>query len=302
MTVDTMAERMSRVLSDSAKAQNNALQALSSLTKVSAQNRNLLARTQDAIPLILGLSLSPSTLTQTLSLSILFNLSLNPDLKQSLARANIIHNLNSILLSPSSPEAGKLAASLLCSLAMLDKNKAPFGVAGTVEVVIQALKSSSNSSAAHHLLSSLAELVQFHGNCTLAVRAGAVPALVQILQGPALDLAGSSLAILGLMARFEEGIQAIRAVDGVAGLLVDGLRTGCMVSRESAAEILVKLFAESEECLREAARKDEFFSLLADLSIRGSEKAREKAAVLMNLLMKADLDSYVQEGGSMHRI
>ncbi|KAG1335578.1 U-box domain-containing protein 14-like [Cocos nucifera] len=290
-----MAEWMSQVRSDSPDAQNDALQALSSLTKVSTHNRNLLAQTRDAIPRILALSQSPSTLTHTLSLSILFNLSLNPNLKQSLAEANIIPLLNSIILFPRSPQAGKLAASLLCSLAMLDKNKAPFGVAGTVEVVIQALKSCSNISAAHHLLSSLAELVQFHGNSTLAIRAGAVPTLVQILEGPAADLAGSSLAILGLLARFEEGIRAIRAVDGVVGLLVDGLRSGCMVSRESAAEILIKLFAESEECLREAARKHEFSSLLADLSIRGSDKARQKAGVLMQMLM----DCYVQEGDSM---
>ncbi|XP_010914949.1 U-box domain-containing protein 8-like [Elaeis guineensis] len=294
-----MAEWMSQVQSDSPEAHNDALQALSSLTKVSTHNRNLLAQTQDAIPHILALSQSPSTLTQTLSLSVLFNLSLNPNLKQSLVEANIIHHLNSIILSPSSPQAGKLAASLLCSLAMLDKNKAPFGVAGTVEVVIQALKSHSNSSAAHHLLSSLSELVQFHGNCTLAIRAGAVPALVQIMEGPARDLAGSSLAILGLMARFEEGIQAIRAVDGVVGLLVDGLTSGCMVSRESAAEILIKLFAASDECLREAARKHEFSSLLADLSIRGSDKARQKAGVLMQILMEANLDCFVQEGVSM---
>lgn len=178
---------------------------------------------------------------------------------------------------------------------MLDKNKTVFGVGGTIEAIIKALTNSADaSSAVHHLLSSLAELVQFHGNSTLAVRAGAVPMLVQILNGTAEDLGGPSLAILGLLARFEEGVRAISSVVGVVGLMVNGLRRGCMVSRESAAEILIKLFEGSEDLMMEATEKAEFCSLLADLSIRGSTKAREKAGALMKMVMEADLDCYLE--------
>lgn len=40
----------------------------------------------------------------------------------------------------------------------------------------------SRGLATHHLLSSLVELVQFHGNCTVAVRSGAVQVLIQIVE------------------------------------------------------------------------------------------------------------------------
>lgn len=112
-----------------------ALQTLVSITKISPQNRNLVAQIDGAISSLLPLSKSPSPPEiQILSLSVLFNLSLNPNLKHSLAQRDTILHLNTLILSPNSIDSSKLAASLLCSLAMLDKNKAKFGVAGTVQV------------------------------------------------------------------------------------------------------------------------------------------------------------------------
>ncbi|KAM0933346.1 putative peptidylprolyl isomerase [Dioscorea sansibarensis] len=274
------------------EAQERALRFLSSLTKISTQNRNLLADTHGAITTILS-SLSSSSsdcLLQTLSLSILLNLSLNPNLRSTLATTTTIHQLNSIILSPSSSShSSKLAASLVCSLAMLDKNKAVFGVAGTIQVIVKAL-SNAGHPAAHHLLSSLFELSQFHGNRTLAVWAGAIPVLVGILDGPDEDLSGPCLAVLSLFSRYDGGMQQIQGVDGVVRLLVDALGRRCMVSREHAADILVRLFEEDEECMREAVLKHDFSSLTADLSIRGSAKAREKAVVLMKMIMEFNLD------------
>jgi hypothetical protein len=66
-----------------------------------------------------------------------------------------------------------------------------------------------------------------------------------------------------------------------------------MLSKEGAAEILLRLFDESEGCVRDALRMPDFSSVLADLSVRGSAKAREKAALLMRkITMVASLDSY----------
>lgn len=294
--LEAIAECLSQAGSDSVEFQTDALQTLSSLTKLSSHHRHLLAQTPGAIPTLLALTKSNSHPVQTFALSILFNLSLNPNLKKPLAQLDTIHHLNSLILSPSSLQSGKLAASLICSLAMLDKNKAVFGVAGTVQAIITVLEKSYDILyEAHHLLSSLAELVQFHGNCTLAVRAGAVPVLIKILNGPHEDLWGSCLVILSLLLRFEEGVRAIRSVDGVVSLMVDGLKRGCFVSRESAAEILTRLFEGNEEMIVEALERPEFSALVADLSIRGSVKAREKAGVLMKMMMEADLECYLED-------
>ncbi|RZS12321.1 hypothetical protein BHM03_00043736 [Ensete ventricosum] len=299
----TIAECLVQAQSESMGARTSALTTLSALTRLSRHNRDLLAHTQHALPLLLGLSHSEPT--RPLALSVLLHLSLNPNLKQPLAAAaGFVPRLNSLVLSPSaSSQAAKLAASLICSLAMHDKNKAPLGVAGAVRTVVEAL---GCSAARPHVLSSLAELVQFHGNCTLAVRGGAVPVLVRILGGPAEELGATCVVVLARMARFQEGIQAIREVEGVVGALVDWLRRGCPASKESAMEVLARLFEERDELIREAAGMDDFSSLLADLSIGGSTKLRETAGLLMKMMESSDLDWDVEEkparGGNSMRV
>lgn len=107
--------------------------------------------------------------------------------------------------------------------------------------------------AAHHLLSSLAELVQFHGNYTVAVRSGAVQVLIYIVESTdGEDLAGTSLAVLGLLSRFDEGLNALRKTDGIVSVMVNVLKGRCMLSQEGAAETLLRLFDESEGCVRDA--------------------------------------------------
>lgn len=282
---------LSQALSDSPELQQKALGTLASMTKVSPKIRDLLAKTDGAIPAIFNLSKSSCSIIQALTLSVLFNLSLNPDLKRSLADMETIDLLNSIILSPSSPESSKLASSLVCSLAMLDKNKAKFGVAGTVQLLVHAVAAVPCGPAAHHLLSSLAELVQFHGNCTLAVRSGAVPVLIQLVTNSNTeDLTGTSLTVLSLVARFGEGLNALRKIDGIVNSMVDVLKGTCMLSKEGAAEVLLRLFDESEGCVRDALMLPEFSNLLADLSVRGSGKARDKAGRLMKKMMEANWD------------
>ncbi|KAH8504233.1 hypothetical protein H0E87_011772 [Populus deltoides] len=267
---ETITECLADVQSDSVDAQRKALQTLASLTKVSPQNRSLLAQTDGVVSTLLTLTKISSSIIRILALSILFNLSLNPDLKWNLADMETIHHLNSIILSTSSPEINRLVCSLICSLAMLDKNKAKFGVAGTVQVLVGAI-SGPRCPASHHLLSSLAELVQFHGNCTVAVRSGAVQVLLGVVESTdGEDLAGTSLAVL----------------------------ERCMLSKEGAAEILLRLFDESEGCVRDAFRLPEFSSVLADISVRGSSKAREKANQLLKKMVDANLDPYT-DGNSL---
>ena len=43
--------------------------------------------------------------------------------------------------------------------------------------------------------------------------------------------------------------------------------------------------------MRNALRVPEFSTVLADISVRGSAKAREKTALLMEKLMEANMDS-----------
>ncbi|XP_023524300.1 U-box domain-containing protein 1-like [Cucurbita pepo subsp. pepo] len=277
--------------SDAHDVQGKALKDLVAITQVSPLYRNLLAQVDGSIPILIALSKSSSSTVQSLSLSILFNLSLNNDMKKLLASMETIYHLNT-LISLGSPETVKLASSLICSLAMLDKNKAKFGVAGTIQLLVRALTVPSVP-AAHHLLCSLAELGQFHGNCTVAVRSGAISVLVDVVESTSgEDLAGTALVVLGLLARFEEGLRALIKIDRIVYSMVNVLKGRCMLSKEGATEILLRLFDESEGCLRDALRFPEFLGVVADLSVRGSTKARERATLLMNKITNNDLETY----------
>ncbi|QCE16220.1 U-box domain-containing protein 14-like [Vigna unguiculata] len=289
---DAINECLFLLQSDSVEAQEKALQMLASITKVSSQNRTSLAQTEGAIPTIATLTNSSSTIIQTLSLLTLFNLSLNPDLKQSLADMETIYYLNSLITNSSfSLDSSKLASSLICSLAMHDKNKAKFGVAGTVQLLVKAVEGSHGSDA-HHLLSSLAELVHFHGNCTLAVRAGAVAVLLKVVKGTDNeDLAGTSLAVLSLLARFDEGLNGLKKRDDIIRVMLNVLKGRSLLSKEGAADILIRLFDDSEDCVTEALMLPEFSTVLADLCVRGSVRVRDKADLLMKKMAQMSLDS-----------
>ncbi|KAK4277147.1 hypothetical protein QN277_015189 [Acacia crassicarpa] len=297
--IEAINECLSLAKADSPEDLEKALQTLASITRVSPQNRVLLAQTDGAIPLLASLTNASSSIVQTLSLLILFNLSLNPDLKQSLADMEIIYHLNSRISSPTSPDSSKLASSMICSLAMLDSNKAKFGVAGTVQLLVKAVSSSLDYDS-HHLLSCLAELVHYHGNCTLAVRAGAIPVLLRLVQTTGSeDLAGTALAVLGLLARFGEGLSALMSTDQIVIWMLRVLKGRSLMSKEGAADILIRLFDDSEECVREALMLPEFSAVMADLSVRGSVRVREKAELLLRKMADVNL-AFTAEGNTLY--
>ncbi|KAI3684007.1 hypothetical protein L1987_84529 [Smallanthus sonchifolius] len=200
-----------------------------------------------------------------------------------------IQHLNTIILSRGSLESSKLAASLICSLAMLDKNKAVFGVSNTIQALLKAV-SRPKGPVTRHLLSSLAELAHFHGNCTLAVRSSAVNVLLRIVKNEdCKDLSGTALAILELLARFDEGLKALINTPNLVSTMLDVLKGRCMMTNEGASEVLILVLDESEECLKEAMRLLDLMFVLADLSVRGSTRAREKASLLLKKLEANEL-------------
>lgn len=182
------------------------------------------------------------------------------------------------------------SATLLSETISADYTLSSARIRETVQLLIKEL-SGPRSLASHHLLSSLTELVQFHGNCTVAIRSRVVPVLINIVESTdGEDLAGTSLAVLCLLARFDEGLNALRKTNHVVSLMVNVLKRRCMLSKEGAAEIL-RLFDESEGYMTDALMVPDFSTVLADLSVRGSAKAREKTALLMEKVMEANMDS-----------
>lgn len=101
------------------------------------------------------------------------------------------------------------------------------------------------------------------------------------------DLAATSLAVVSLLARFHEGLSALKNTKNVMKGMLNVLRRRSLASKEGALEILVKLFDESEECVKEAVMMPEFALVLADVSVRGSVSVRDKADLLMNKMAQS---------------
>ncbi|ERN03572.1 hypothetical protein AMTRI_Chr05g71100 [Amborella trichopoda] len=269
----------------SLQAQQTSLHVLMALTRLSQHNRDQLAQAHQAIPTLLSLSRPPNPpATSLLSLSVLFNLSLNPKLKPTLATPGLISLLNDTLLDEIEEETSRLSASLLCSLALHHKNKAMLGVEGTIQALVGSLDVPYR--ATQHALSALGELVLFHGNNTLAIEADAVPLLLGIVEREdGEELVGSALSVLNLLLRHSEGVAAVRRESGCIGVVVGAIRRRSMLSKESSCEILLRLFKERDEWILEAEEQG-LSLLLTDLSIRGSAKAREKSMVLLEMVVE----------------
>lgn len=109
----------------------------------------------------------------------------------------------------------------------------------------------------------------------LAQTKGVVSTLLSLSMSPSSTIIQllCSLAILCLLARFEEGLTALKEMDKIVALLIEILKGKCMLSKEGAADILLCLFDGSEGCIRDALRLPEFSSVLADHSVRGSVRA-----------------------------
>lgn len=174
-------------------------------------------------------------------------------------------------------------------------------MAGTIQLLVKAIEGSHGSDA-HHLFSSLAELVHFHGNCTLAVRAGAIPVLLGVVQNTdSEDLAGTSLAVLNLLARFDEGLNGLKKTNEIVKAMLSAMKGRSLLSKEGAADILLRLFDDNEGCVTEALMLPEFSTVLADLCVRGSVRVRDKADLLMRRMAKVSLDSdFELEVSSLH--
>lgn len=132
--------------------------------------------------------------------------------------------------------------------------------------------------------------MHFQGNCTLAVRSGAIPLLIQLVKNceDDQDLGETALGILCSLARFEEGLsELLKKNDEIVELMLEVLKRTSTMSKESAAEILVRVFDESEKCLSDALVKfpELLSSVVADLCVRGSVKAGENANLLIKKMM-----------------
>ncbi|KAF9596169.1 hypothetical protein IFM89_007487 [Coptis chinensis] len=249
------------------------------LAKRNGDNRVCIAEA-GAIPLLVELLSSPDSRTQEHAVTALLNLSINETNKVSIVNAGAIPDIVDVLKN-GSMEARENAAATLFSLSVIDENKVAIGAAGAIPALIDLLCHGSPRGK-KDAATAIFNLSIYQGNKVRAVRAGIVVPLMRLLTDAAGGMVDEALAILAILASHQEGRVAIGQAEPTP-VLVEVMRTGSPRNRENAAAVLWSLctadgkhLKTSKECGVEEALKD--------LSENGTDRAKRKAANLLELL------------------
>ncbi|KAL5709988.1 U-box domain-containing protein 14 [Ranunculus cassubicifolius] len=265
-----------------AEEQRAAAGELRLLAKRNGDNRICIAEA-GAIPLLVKLLASSDPRTQEHSVTALLNLSINETNKGSIVNAGAIPDIVEVLKN-GSMEARENAAATLFSLSVIDENKVAIGAAGAIPALIDLLCHGSPRGK-KDAATAIFNLSIYQGNKVRAVRAGIVVPLMRLLMDAAGGMVDEALAILAILASHQEGRSAIGEAEPIA-VLVEVMRTGSPRNRENASAVLWSVCTGDVQHL-ESARGLGVEEALKELSENGTDRAKRKAANLLELLHRS---------------
>ncbi|OVA14357.1 Armadillo [Macleaya cordata] len=211
----------------------------------------------------------------------LVNLSLEKINKVKIVRSGIVPLLIEVLKG-GFPESQEHAAGALFSLALDDENKTAIGVLGALPPLLHMLRSESERArndsglALYHL-----SLVQ--SNRSKLVKLGAIPMLLTMAKAG--DLGSRALLILCNLASCVEGRAAMLDANAVE-CFVGMLRENATDSELTRDNCVAALYALSHGSLRfkGLAKEAGAVEVLREVAERGSERGREKAKIILQML------------------
>ncbi|THF97660.1 U-box domain-containing protein 14 [Camellia sinensis] len=254
------------------------------LAKRNADNRVCIAEA-GAIPLLVKLLSSTDSRTQEHAVTALLNLSINEANKGTIVKAGAVPDIVDVLKN-GSMEGRENAAATLFSLSVLDENKVAIGAAGAIPALIDLL-CQGTPRGKKDAATAIFNLSIYQGNKVRAVRAGIVAPLMGFLKDAGGGMEDEALALLAILATHQEGKIAIGQTEPVP-VLVEVIRTGSPRNRENAAAVLWSLCTGDVEYLK-IAKELGVEETLKELSENGTDRAKRKAASVLELLQRADV-------------
>ncbi|KAG9140677.1 hypothetical protein Leryth_006885 [Lithospermum erythrorhizon] len=268
-------ELLAKLRSSQIFEQGEALVLLRKITRTQEESRARLC-TPRILATLKSLALSKYMSIQVNAVAILVNLSLDKGNKVKIVRSGVVPPLIDVLKG-GFLESQDHAAGALFSLALEDQNKTAIGVLGGLQPLLHSLRSESERTrhdsalALYHLTlvqSNRAKLVKFGGVQSLLgmVRLGHMTSRVLLvlcnlassLEGRAAMLDGGSVECFIEMLKdgvFDSESTKESCVSALYGLSQGGLRFKAMAKEAGAEEILKKLEEMGSERSREKARK-----------------------------------------------
>ncbi|CAK9159662.1 unnamed protein product [Ilex paraguariensis] len=278
--IDTLLQKLTNGDSEQQRAAAGELRLLA---KRNAGNRVCIGEA-GAIPLLVELLSSADSRTQEHAVTALLNLSINEANKGSIVNAGAIPDIVDVLKNGST-EARENAAATLFSLSVVDENKVAIGAAGAIPALIDLL-CQGTPRGKKDAATAIFNLSIYQGNKVRALRAGIVPHLMRFLKDAGGGMMDEALAILAILASHQEGKVAIGQAEPIP-VLVEVIRTGSPRNRENAAAILWSLCTGDVQYLK-IARELGAEEVLKELSENGTDRAKRKAASVLELLQRVD--------------
>ncbi|XP_038895164.1 U-box domain-containing protein 38-like [Benincasa hispida] len=270
---------------------------LRKLTKSNESIRGSLC-TKEFLAALLPLVLSRSANIQINAVASVVNLSLEKPNKLKIVRAGFVPPLIDVL-DGGNTESQEHAAGALFSLSSDDENKMAIGILGALPVLMNTLRSDSERTRNDSALC-LYHLTLNPSNRVKLVKLGAVPILLSLtrIEG----FTSRILLILCNIAVSVDGRSAMLDANAV-GCLVEILKDKDMDSESTRENCVVALYALSQGGFRfrGLAKEAGAVEVLREVEGRGSERAREKARRILQMMRtggsgSVEIDGVVRHG------
>ncbi|KAF5734734.1 U-box domain-containing protein 38-like [Tripterygium wilfordii] len=273
-------EIVARLKSPEVHEQEPAAISLRKITRTNEESRVSLCNPR-LLSSLRSLIVSRYCVVQTNALASLVNLSLEKPNKVKIVRAGFVPLLIDVLKGGSS-EAQEHAAGALFSLALEDDNKMAIGVLGALQPLMHSLRSDSEPTRQDSALA-LYHLTLIQSNRVKLVKLGGVSSLLSMVNSG--DLGSRILLILCNVASCTEGRSVMLDSNAVA-ILVGILRDGKAEMEAIKENCVAALFALSQGSFRfKGLAKDAgAVEVLREIEDRGSERAREKAKRILQMM------------------
>ncbi|PON93328.1 Beta-catenin [Trema orientale] len=242
---------------------------------------------------------------QTNAIASLVNLSLEKPNKVLIVRSGFVPHLIDVLKGGSS-ESQEHAAGALFSLALEDENKMAIGVLGALPPLMHALIRSESERTRHDSALALYHLTLVQSNRVKLVKLNAIPTLLALAQSG--SSASRVLLILCNLAVCPEGRSAMLDANAVE-CLVGLLRRNELDSESTRENCVAALFALSHGSMRfrGLAREARAVEVLREIEERGSDRAREKAKRMLQMMRgrdegedeEGDWEAALESGGGL---
>lgn len=262
--------------SPSDEVQTTAAAELRYLAKHNLENRNIISSCGAIEPLI-SLLYSDVKQTQEHAVTALLNLSINGNVKTTIAESGVIEPLIHVLETGNSG-AKENAAATLFSISVIEEYRIKIGRSGAVKALV-GLLGSGTLRGKKDAATALFNLSIFHENKARIVQAGAVKYLVELID-PESEMVDKAVAVLANLSTVTEGGLAIAREGGIPSL-VEILETGSQRGKENAATILLQLCTSSPKYCRLVLQEGAVPPLVL-LSQSGTTRAKEKAQQLLS--------------------